>query len=123
MERGQHLLLVLVQRLQAVDARGGEGEALRIAVNEHDAVGAARERAVRGEDADGPGAPDGHIVACADARELAAVPAGREDVGEEQRRVLGHARRELQQVDVRERDAHDLGLRVGLAGGEWISIY
>jgi hypothetical protein len=96
----------------------GQREAVGKPLQREHRSGAARERGLRDEDADGPGADDRHDVVPADLGDRCAVPRGREDVAEEHRGLVVDVVGERQQVDVGGRDADELRLGSGQLAAE-----
>ena len=89
----------------------GLDEALGHAVDAEHRGRTAQHGGVGGHQPDGPGSEHRHALARRDPRELAAVVAGREDVGEQHVVLLAlRVGRQLQAVEVRVRHAQVLGL-------------
>src|SRR4051812_20313654 len=112
----EHAFLVEVDRLGAGGAR--HAEAVRIAVDGDHLPRALHERAADRELAHRSGAPDRHRVGRLDLALRRRLPAGRENIAEEQHLLVGQAVGNLHWRDVGVGHAHELRLAAGIAAGE-----
>ena len=113
LERLDDVLFREVDRVGAELARALEP--VRDAVDRDHALGAQQERALDREPSDRAAAPDRDGVAGRDLRLLRGLPAGREDVGEEQHLLVGQTFGHDERVRVGVGDAHVLRLTAGIA--------
>ena len=114
----RHQLVIDVD-LREIDRLGAAGlghrQALGHLVDRDHPAGAHHQRRADGELADRPAAPDRDGVAVLDLGVLGRHVAGREDVREEQRLLVGDAVGDLDRPDIRHRHAQILGLAAAIA--------
>src|SRR5688572_21758450 len=111
-----HALLLEVDRDRAAGLR--HAQALGHAVDGDDLPGAEQHRGADGELAHRTGAPHRHRVLGLDVALHGGLPAGGEDVAEEQRLLVGHAGWNFYRPDIGEWHAHVFRLPAGIAAGE-----
>src|SRR5690606_28434856 len=112
----EHAFLVEIDGDGAAGA--GHGQPLGHVVDAHHLPGAHHHRAADGELAHRPRAPDRHRVGGLDVTLRRGLPAGRQDVAEEQHLLVGHAIGNHHRADVGVGHAHVLGLTARVAAGE-----
>lgn len=89
-----------------------------VLVDEDDSARAVDEREVRAHLSNWSCAPDGHDIAFLDASVDDAVPAGADDVGQEQAFLIRHIVGQLEEVDITVWDTSILGLAAGETASE-----